>query len=83
MIRKFLLLIALILALFLVGSSLSAEDPSNVVFFLVDDLGWTDVGTFGSSFYETPNIDAFAEDGLNLPMPMRLATCVRPPVPVF
>ncbi|GHB65437.1 sulfatase [Persicitalea jodogahamensis] len=36
----------------------------NVVFFLVDDLGWTDIGAFGSSFYETPNIDALAARGM-------------------
>jgi arylsulfatase A-like enzyme len=37
---------------------------TNVVFFLVDDLGWRDVACYGSSFYETPNIDRFAEDGV-------------------
>lgn len=36
----------------------------NIVFFLVDDLGWTDVGCYGSSFYETPNIDKLAENGV-------------------
>jgi arylsulfatase A len=36
----------------------------NIVFFLVDDLGWTDIGCYGSSFYETPNIDKLAEDGV-------------------
>jgi arylsulfatase A-like enzyme len=36
----------------------------NIVFFLVDDLGWSDVGCYGSSFYETPNIDAFAKEGV-------------------
>ncbi|MDX9882988.1 MAG: sulfatase [Prolixibacteraceae bacterium] len=38
--------------------------PMNVVFFLVDDLGWTDVSCYGSSFYETPNINRFAEEGV-------------------
>ena len=38
--------------------------PPNVVFFLVDDLGWRDVGCFGSSFYETPNIDRLAKEGV-------------------
>jgi arylsulfatase A len=37
---------------------------SNVVFFLVDDLGWTDLGCFGSRFYETPNIDRLAKEGV-------------------
>jgi len=36
----------------------------NVLFFLVDDLGWKDLGCYGSDFYETPNIDAFAEGSL-------------------
>lgn len=45
--------------------TVSADDkPMNVVFFLVDDLGWKDVGCFGSSFYDTPNIDKLAEQGV-------------------
>jgi arylsulfatase A-like enzyme len=36
----------------------------NVVFFLVDDLGWTDLGSFGSNFYETPNLDRLAQSGI-------------------
>ncbi len=35
------------------------EDRLNVVFFLIDDLGWTDFGCYGSEYYETPRIDAF------------------------
>lgn len=37
---------------------------TNFVFFLVDDLGWADVGCFGSQFYETPNIDALCASGM-------------------
>ena len=36
----------------------------NVIFFLVDDLGWPDVGCYGSSFYETPAIDQLAKEGV-------------------
>ncbi len=36
----------------------------NIVFFLVDDLGWPDVGCYGSSFYETPAIDQLAKEGV-------------------
>lgn len=36
----------------------------NFVFILVDDLGWTDLGCFGSSFYETPNIDRLASEAM-------------------
>jgi arylsulfatase A-like enzyme len=53
----------------LLGTNLAqghpAEDrPMNVVFFLVDDLGWADVGCYGSRFYETPAIDRFAQEGV-------------------
>ena len=30
----------------------------NVIFILVDDLGWNDLGYSGSTFYESPNIDS-------------------------
>lgn len=40
-----------------------AEHP-NVVFFLVDDMGWRDSSCYGSEFYETPNIDRLARDGM-------------------
>ena len=39
------------------------EKPVNIVFILVDDLGWTDLGCYQSSFYETPNIDRLAARG--------------------
>ena len=34
------------------------------VFFLIDDLGWVDTGVYGSFFYETPNIDRLAGEGM-------------------
>ena len=43
---------------------LSGERRPNFVVFLVDDLGWTDLGCYGSDFYETPNIDQLAADGV-------------------
>ena len=36
----------------------------NFIFILVDDLGWRDLGCFGSTFYETPNIDRLASQGM-------------------
>lgn len=38
--------------------------PPNIVLFLVDDMGWNDVGCYGNTFHETPNIDAFAKQGM-------------------
>jgi arylsulfatase A-like enzyme len=43
-------------------SALDAAQP-NIIFFLVDDLGQRDLGCYGSTFYETPNIDRLAKDG--------------------
>ncbi len=46
------------------GSAANAADAkTNVVFFLVDDLGQRDLGCYGSTFYETPNIDRLAQEG--------------------
>lgn len=41
----------------------SSSKP-NIVIFLVDDLGWKDVGFMGSKYYETPNIDSMAAQGM-------------------
>ncbi len=35
----------------------------NIVLILIDDLGCRDLGCFGSSFYETPRLDALAAEG--------------------
>lgn len=44
-------------------SSASTEKP-NVIFILADDLGFTDLGCYGSGYYETPNIDRLASEGM-------------------
>jgi len=36
----------------------------NIVFILADDLGWADLGCQGSRYYETPNIDRLAVEGM-------------------
>lgn len=41
-----------------------AADKPNIVFILADDLGWTDTATYGSKYYETPNIDRLAAQGM-------------------
>ena len=47
-----------------VGQEETARRKPNFVFFLVDDLGWMDLGCYGSTFYETPNIDGLAAEGM-------------------
>jgi arylsulfatase A-like enzyme len=36
----------------------------NILLFLIDDMGWRDVGCNGSTFYDTPRIDALARSGV-------------------
>ncbi|TWT85966.1 Arylsulfatase [Posidoniimonas polymericola] len=38
----------------------------NIVLIMADDLGYTDLGCFGSRYYETPNIDRLAGEGMRL-----------------
>ncbi|MCP5113060.1 MAG: sulfatase-like hydrolase/transferase, partial [bacterium] len=38
--------------------------PPNFVLILTDDMGLHDTGVYGSSFYETPNIDRLASEGM-------------------
>ena len=40
------------------------EQRPNIVLFVVDDLGWKDLGCTGSAYYRTPNIDALAAHGM-------------------
>jgi arylsulfatase A-like enzyme len=55
----------LFIASFFASLPLSAvAAPQNIVLFFVDDMGWTDLACTGSDFYETPNIDALAKDGV-------------------
>ena len=54
----------LVVLFLLVPRVSSASERTNVVFFLVDDLGWTDLGCFGSSFYDTPHVDGLARSGM-------------------
>ena len=46
------------------GQATAGGQRPNIVFILIDDLGWADVGCFGSKFYETPNIDRLAAQGM-------------------
>ncbi|HET7559247.1 MAG TPA: sulfatase [Limnochordia bacterium] len=40
------------------------RDRPNIILILIDDMGWRDLGCYGSSFYETPNLDRLAAEGM-------------------
>ena len=61
---KFLIL--LVFCLF-IPAALSAEQPRpNIVFLLADDMGYGDLGCFGSPVIKSPNIDKLASQGVKL-----------------
>lgn len=52
----------------------------NVIIILADDLGWADLTCYGSTFYETPNLDKLAASGIKFnqaytPSPVCSPTC--------
>ena len=59
-------LIPRLLCLLALASTLSAAAPrkANIVLFLIDDLGWRDIGANGSTYYQTPNVDRLAREGV-------------------
>ncbi|MGB7324787.1 MAG: arylsulfatase, partial [Rubripirellula sp.] len=61
--RTFLLIIAAVALLSGRQISLAAEPPPNVVLIFVDDLGYGDVGCYGATKVQTPNIDQLAAEG--------------------
>lgn len=65
--KQWLLTVLLLSALHVTAQPAAANQQAkdwNVVFFLVDDLGWRDLGYSGSDFHETPNIDKLAKSGM-------------------
>ena len=61
------LLILVSLAFFLsivIKTENEVQPRTNIIYINIDDLGWTDLGCQGSTFYETPNIDRLASQGM-------------------
>ena len=71
-------LLALLLAVVGEAASFAAANPPNVIVMLVDDLGATDLGCTGSSFYETPHIDQLAKDGMRFVQSYSACTVCSP-----
>ncbi|MDP4896398.1 MAG: sulfatase-like hydrolase/transferase, partial [Akkermansiaceae bacterium] len=61
------------LSLALAGLCLADERP-NIVVMMVDDLGFSDIGCYGSEI-ETPNLDALASNGLRFSQFYNTAKC--------
>jgi len=71
-------LMALLLLGVLLGKNAAADDRPNVIFVLIDDLGWTDFGCFGSDLYQTPELDRLARDGMKFTAAYSACTVCSP-----
>src|SRR6185436_1579768 len=66
--RQIVLLLALLLVcpgwLFARGASLPSAAKPNIVFILIDDLRWDELGIAGHPYIKTPNIDRIGHEGI-------------------
>ncbi|MDB4325976.1 sulfatase-like hydrolase/transferase, partial [Akkermansiaceae bacterium] len=53
----------------------ASSDRPNIIFIMADDLGMQDVGFMGSTYFETPNLDALAAQSLVLNQAYMYPTC--------
>ena len=56
--------LTLLVLFFSFSSEQDRTDSPNIVMINIDDMGWNDVSFMGSKYYDTPNIDSLAEQGL-------------------
>lgn len=59
-------------------SASAAVPPPNVVLILADDLGWWDLGCYGSEFHQTPHLDRFAAQGMRFTDAYAACNCCSP-----
>lgn len=59
------------------GGTTLAERP-NIVIVMADDLGWWDLGCYGSVFHETPNLDRLAAHGMRFTDAYAACNCCSP-----
>jgi arylsulfatase A-like enzyme len=73
-------LLAILVTLSLTASAFAVKPPRqpNIIVILADDLGWKDLGCYGSEVFETPNLDRMAERGIRFTSAYA-ASCVCSP----
>ena len=59
--NKFSIIVSIILLSIL---TCQAQSKPNIILINIGDMGWKDVSFMGSKYYETPNIDALASEGM-------------------
>ena len=70
-----------VLLLLVAGTPTFLVAQTNIVHIIADDLGWTDIQTGltsygnGSQFYQTPNLNRLAQEGLSFTSAYALQSC--------
>jgi len=62
--RKLIVPAISVFVMFCAGCGVERNQKPNVIFILADDLGWSQTGAYGSAYYQTPNIDRLAREGV-------------------
>jgi arylsulfatase A len=79
MLRAFKSVKAMLLVAMGCAGALAADaERPNIILILADDLGWTDLGCFGSEFYETPHLDRLAAEGMKFTQNYSACTVCSP-----
>ncbi len=68
----------LLLLISILAAARAAESPLNFIVMLVDDMGATDLGCTGSKFYQTPQIDRLAREGVQFTRAYSACTVCSP-----
>jgi arylsulfatase A len=61
---RLVLLFVLLGSPFALADERAAGPRPNIILIVIDDLGWADLGCYGSTYHETPNLDALARRGM-------------------
>ena len=64
MATRIFVLTVLSLGVILTAPGQSEVERPNIVFIMADDLGWSDLGCYGSDLHETPNLDRLAQESV-------------------
>ena len=74
----------LVLCLMLTHIAVKGQEPTkpvanpNVIIFIADDVSWNDLGCYGNTFVETPNIDKLAANGMRFTNAILTASSCSP-----
>ena len=75
---RFLVTLTLALTTSLLAVDSAPKRSPNVIIVLIDDMGLTDLSCYGSKFYESPNIDQLAKDGVRFTQGYSACTVCSP-----